>query len=107
MAILKRDEFFSRVESIIGNSTSDESITFLEDMTDTYNDLESKVSESGSSEWEQKYKELDETWKKRYQHRFFSGDNRNIPGCIDTGVDSEPEYDPESITIESLFKKKG
>ena len=44
MAILKRDEFFSRIESKLANDTSDEAITFLEDMTDTYNDLENKAN---------------------------------------------------------------
>lgn len=100
MAILKRDEFFSRLETRLGDDTSDESISFLEDMTDTYNDLESRANNSTNTEWEQKYNELNETWKKRYRHRFFSGDNRGFKGEPD-----EPDDDCDNeITIDKLFK---
>ena len=102
MAILKRDEFFSRIESKLANDTSDEAITFLEDMTDTYNDLENKANAASSSEWEKKYNELDDMWKKRYRNRFFTGDNRNVPDC-DSG-DNSDDYKPDDITIDKLFK---
>lgn len=102
MAILKRDEFFSRIESKLANDTSDEAITFLEDMTDTYNDLENKANSASSSDWEKKYNELDDMWKKRYRHRFFTGDNRNVPDC--GSGDTPDDYKPDDITIDKLFK---
>ena len=89
----------------MGDDTSDEAISFLEDMTDTYNDLESKANGDGV-DWEQKYKDNDAAWKAKYRHRFFSGDNRNVP-TEDAIGDSEDGTNPESITVDDLFKKEG
>lgn len=102
MAILSREEYFSRLHDRLGEDTSDESISFLEDMTDTYNDMENRVNSDGVN-WEQRYKELDESWKKRYRHRFFSGGDRAIP---DSGaaVTEEDEYKPDEISVADLFK---
>jgi len=103
MAILNRDDFFSRIQTVIGDDTSDDAMSFVEDMTDTYNEMESRANESGE-DWERRYHELDESWKKKYKHRFFSGNGRSNPG-------NEPEVDPdgtdnrgETITINDLFK---
>lgn len=102
MAVLSRDEYFARLHDRLGDDSSDESITFLEDMTDTYNDMESRANGDGV-DWEQRYRELDESWKKRYRHRFFHGGDRGNPNGVDfdTGNDG---YNPEDITIENLFK---
>ena len=47
MAILKREEFITKINQLIGDDTSDESIKALEDFTDTYNDLEKKAEGDG------------------------------------------------------------
>lgn len=101
MAILNRDEFFAKIHKHVGDDVSDEGISFLEDMTDTYNALEQKADGDGN-DWEKKYHELDETWKRRYRHRFFTGDSR-IPDDY-KDEDKDLGYDPESITVENLFK---
>lgn len=102
MAILSKDEFFSRLHDRLGEDTSDESISFLEDMTDTYNDLSTRSNGDGV-DWEKKYHELDESWKKRYRHRFFSGDT----GVPDTTTnDDSNEYEGETVTVEDLFTEK-
>lgn len=103
MAILSKDEFFTRLHDRLGEDTSDEGISFLEDMTDTYNDMERKATGDGV-DWEKKYKELDESWKKRYRHRFFTGGDRGIPDDV-TEVDETEEYNPEEITVEDLFEE--
>ena len=103
MAILTRDEYFARLHDKLGEDTSDDGISFLEDMTDTYNDMETRASGDGVN-WEQKYKELDESWKKRYRHRFFSGGDRGIPDSVSS--DEKEEYNPEEITVNDLFVKK-
>ena len=104
MAILNRDEYFARIHDRLGEDTSDESISFLEDMTDTYNDMETRASGDGV-DWEKKYKELDESWKKRYRHRFFNGGDRSVPDNS-FGNDEKEEYAPEDVTVEDLFIKK-
>ena len=101
MAVLDRDTFFSRLQERVGEDTSDESISFVEDMTDTYNELERRATGDGV-DWEQRYKDLDDAWKKKYQHRFFSaGGSYSNP----TGNQPESEDDKaEKITFGDLFK---
>ena len=104
MAILSREQFFARLQERLGNDTTDEGISFLEDMTDTYNYMESS-SKGDGIDWEKKYRELDESWKKRYRHRFFSGGDRGVPESVAT-VDETEEYNPDEITVEDLFSEK-
>ena len=103
MAVLNREEFFSRLNERLANDTSDTGIAFLEDMTDTYNDLERRASGDGV-DWEKKYHEMDESWKKKYTHRFFTG------SASDTVMVDEKEggegYVAEDIKVEDLFTKK-
>lgn len=103
MAVLTRDEFFARLHDKLSDDTSDESISLLEDMTDTFNFLEQKANGDGE-DWEKKYKELDENWKKRYRHRFFSGGVTSVPSDEKTEVTDE--YEAEEVTVEDLFTKK-
>ena len=102
MAILSREDYFNRLHERVGDDTSDEGISFLEDMTDTFNDLETR-STKDSEDWEKKYHDLDETWKKRYQHRFYSNPGTNVP---DYSSANEDEKANEDITIKELFEPK-
>ena len=54
MAILSKDDYFSRLHERLAEDTSDDAVKFLEDMTDTYNDLDSRASGDGT-DWEKKY----------------------------------------------------
>lgn len=100
MAILSQEEFFAKLHERVGSDTSDESIAFLEDMTDTYNDLSKRVNGDGTN-WEKKYHDLDESWKKRYRHRFFSGGEVNNPNVR---AKDDESTDPTEITFNDLFK---
>ena len=91
--ILNRDDFFSRVNSIVGERTDEESIKFIEDMSDTYNSLEQSAQQSGG-EWEQKYHDLDEAWKEKYKSRFFSGTSNIITGDCNK---EEPKEKEETV----------
>ena len=102
MAILDHDEYFNRLHERLGDDTSDEGISFLEDMTDTYNDLANRANGDGI-DWKAKYQELDESWKKRYRHRFFSGGDTGVPDQYDTEDNGEH---PEDITFDDLFKRR-
>lgn len=69
MAILSKEDFTKAITTIIGERSDEDSIKFIEDMTDTYNGLEADKNVS-VSEWEQKYNALNDTWSKRYRDRF-------------------------------------
>lgn len=99
--ILNKEEFLNCLKERLGDATDDSSIKFLEDMTDTYNDLESKSADK--EDWKGKYDELDKSWREKYKSRFFesSGDD----SIIKTESLDDNEGD-NKITISDLFTEK-
>lgn len=104
MSVLNKDDFINSIHARIGTDNSDESIKFLEDMVDTYEDLEKKSTGDGV-DWEKKYRELDETWKARYKHRFLTGTSVNPDDTDIEDVVTEEEK-AETIQINDLFDKE-
>ena len=97
--VRSKDEILEALKLRLGENPDDDSISFLEDITDTITDYEEKLS--GSEDWKTKYEENDKEWRKKYTDRFFSGevDGENTP-------DPDPE-DPEGehkpMSFEDLF----
>lgn len=106
MAILSKEEYFKKLHERIGTASDDESISFVEDMSDTYNEMERRASDKSGENWKQKYDELDASWRARYMHRFQTGfDNMNPnSNSSDCGEDDKK---PEDVKIDDLFVKKG
>ena len=102
MAILSKEEFLGKVNSVLGSRSDEEAINFLEDMADTYNELEAKAKGSGE-DWQQKYEENDKAWQEKYRRRFMSGGGSTV---IENNEESEPEVTAETITIEDIFQDK-
>ena len=69
MAILNRDELMAKLKERFGEETDDASLSFIEDVTDTYDDLASKSNVTALNEMTEKYNEL----QGKYRERFFSG----------------------------------
>ena len=106
MAILTREEFLTTIHNKIGDDSSDESIKFLEDMTDTYNDLEDKINNNGE-DWKHKYELNDAMWKKRYQNRFFSSNGYSNPEMKDEESPEDKALEKaNTITFSDLFGGK-
>ena len=97
MSILNREDFFTRVNEFVGDDSSDDSIKFVEDMTDTYNDMENRANGDGI-DWEERYKENDEAWRKKYRARFFSG------GVSSAMPYEEKKEEKKELEIEDLFE---
>lgn len=93
MAIRTKDEILNSIKARLGEDTSDESIAFLEDVTDTLNNYEDR----GSEDWKKMYEENDSSWRKRYRDRFF-----NPPDSEDDKGDEDEK--PVMRTFEDLFK---
>lgn len=95
MAVLDREKFLERVRSHFEGRDDDDSISFMEDVIDTYNDVESR---SGESEWKKKYEENDANWRRRYKERFFSP----IPDSQVPEMEAyRYEKDNEDVTVEA------
>lgn len=73
MAVKTREEILEELKVRVGEQTDDETIAFLEDVTDTLSDLETKAKGDGT-DWKTKYEENDAEWRKKYTERFYSSD---------------------------------
>ena len=93
MAVLTSEELIEKVKVRIGEDTSDEAISFLEDVTDTIADYNDKLKE----DWKTKYEENDREWRKRYTDRF-NGEDIKPPKIEEDNV--------EIKTYEDLFSIK-
>lgn len=101
MSVLSKQELFDKVHSFIGDDTSEDAISFMEDVTDTYNELENRKVGDGV-DWKKKYEDNDAAWKAKYTHRFFSSDGGNY----DERMDNANPITAENISINDLFKRK-
>lgn len=54
MAIRTREEILESIRNIVGDSTDDNTLQVLEDVTDTFTDFENKTA--NQTDWEAKYK---------------------------------------------------
>ena len=106
MAILTKEDFIKRVNEKIGDDTSDEAIAFLEDMTDTINDLSEKTSDS--TDWKKKYEDNDKAWREKYRERFNSGSSNgnNNGGSDDSDDNDDNDEPPAPKTFDELFAKE-
>lgn len=87
MAVLSREEMIERLSERFGDDNSDEVLSILEDVSDTFNAF------NATEDWETKYKENDAAWRKKYRDRF------------ETGVQNpNNETETEVKTFEDLFK---
>ena len=78
------------------DDTSDETLAFIEDVNDTFNDYDSKLNDS--TDWKQKYEDNDKQWREKYRDRFFSGDDNN-----NDADKHEPDENEEPKTFTDLF----
>lgn len=96
MAVKTREEILEAVRARVGEQTDDETISFLEDVSDTLTDLETKAKGDGT-DWKSKYEENDAEWRKKYTERFYSSDPNPDP------VPPKPDDTPIPKTFAELF----
>ena len=105
MSVLKKTELMEKLKTIIGDKNDDETLAFIEDVNDTFDD-KSKGTTS-DEDWQKKYDELDNKWREKYKERFFnkSGNEEDIKEdekIIENGDVEGEEKKP--LTFENLFK---
>ena len=98
MAIRSKDEILEAVKGRIGEQTDDDTIAFLEDITDTFSDLETRANGDGT-DWKSMYEENDKAWRTKYTERFFSQEPKQEQS-------PEEEKTPEPMTFDDLFKEE-
>lgn len=90
-------EIIETLRTKIGEDTSDESLAFLEDVADTLSDLEKKTKDA--TNWETKFKENDEAWRKKYRDRFFGSET-------DDDIVDDDKPTPSIVKFDDLFKEE-
>lgn len=68
MAIKNLYEIIESARNIIGENTSDEALSFMEDLSDTMTDFDNKTKDA--TNWQERYQENDAMWRKKYADRF-------------------------------------
>lgn len=96
MAVKTREEIITEVKARFEEQTDDETIAFLEDITDTLSDLETKAK-GGGTDWKTKYEENDAEWRKKYTERFYSSDPNPV---LEPHI---PDDMPKPKTFAELF----
>ena len=93
MAIKKSDELLKNFSDIVGENNEDNVISFIEDLTDTLNNIDTE-------NWKEKFETNDAEWRKKYRERF-----------LDVKPDPEPDPEPEPgiqpKDFEDLFEEVG
>ena len=95
-----KEEILNDIKGIIGDNTDDTTIILLEDISDTFDDYESKVTDK--EDWKTKYEENDAEWRRKYTDRFFSAEPEDAP---DPDPD-DPEGRNEPMSFEDLFDEE-
>lgn len=103
MAVLSKEDLFNKIKERIGDATDEETLTFVEDVTDTFNDLETKATGDGT-DWKAKYDELDNSWKKKYRDRFFSGETSADE--VKEEQEEDVKSDGEKKEFKDLFEER-
>ena len=104
MGILNKEEFMSRLQKHIGEDTSDEAMSFIEDMSDTFNDMETRSSGQSDEQWKQKYDELDKSWRNKYKDRFFNSET--TPADTKDEQEDDVKDDAKEKTYVDLFEER-
>ena len=98
---LSKEDFMSKINALVGTENTDENLAIIEDLTDTYNDLESRTV--GQEDWKKKYEENDNMWREKYRNRFMTSSADVKEDQIE---DVKDDSKSSSITFNDLFKER-
>lgn len=102
--VLNKEDFMKRLQERIGEDTSDEAMLFIEDMTDTFKDMETRSSGNNDEQWQKKYDELDKTWREKYKARFFNSET--TPEDTKNVQEDDVKDDGNEKTYADLFEER-
>lgn len=97
MAILTKDEFNSRMSEVFKDS-DDNTLSVIEDFTDTFNDLYNRTESNRTAD------EIEREWRERYRKRFFGEDEEVEDIKKENKEDLAEEDKPKSF--DDLFEER-
>lgn len=106
MAVKSKDELIKSIKSLLGDTPSDDGIALLEDISDTLDNSSGSSSDEDKKkieELENKIKEVDESWRKKYVDRFETPVKNEPQDETPSDEETEPEEDNSPKHFEDLF----
>lgn len=101
------EEIMESIKQRLGDDSSDEALTFIEDISDTLKAGQTdKTSEA--EDWKKKYEDNDKMWREKYRDRFFNAEADKDFKATEPKTETPPENDePElATTFDQLFGEK-
>ncbi len=98
MSVKSKEDILKSLHERLGADDSDESISLIEDVSDTLDNLVNASKDS--TNWKQKYEENDKSWREKYRSRFFNSSSEN-----DDDFEEEEEKPNKPLRFEDLFKE--
>lgn len=92
-----KEEMLAEIKAYIGDRTDDETVSLVENVTDTLSDME----KNGNAE--ARVKEVEDMWRAKYMERFFDGDTEKKNIEVEEDEETEEKDRSEEITIEDLY----
>lgn len=104
MAKLSIDELVKRVQTYVGERTDDETLAFVQDFTETMNDLKEHSSTDEVDKYKKQLADNDNEWRKKFRDTFFNKPIKETE-TEDSGENEEGEK-PKILKYEDLFKEE-
>ena len=113
MAVKSREELINAVKTRLGEAPDDDGVVLLEDLTDTFDDYDSRINLDFTAEregWESERQDLlnrldenDRMWRTKYAERF--GEGRDTNRTVETTDENVSDsIDETEIKIDDLFE---
>lgn len=104
---LNREDFMSAISAIVGDRTDDEAISFVENMTDTFDAFGDSEKDKTIADLRKSLEDTEQSWRKKYRDRFYSGtDEEENPSNQTLEEDKDEMIEAEEITIDDLFNEE-
>ena len=104
MAVLTREDYLERLNTLVGEDNSDEALQIIEDFTDTFDNLGTQNDNNDNENWKQKYEELDATWRQKYRDRFMN--SQTTEEDVIKEQEDNVETDGELKEYDELFEER-
>ena len=102
MPRISKDDLIKKVSAYIGEDNSEEALSILEDISDSYDEVDVTEYENKISTLEKDIADLDASWRTRYRERFENKDatpttDSESEISIEDSVPSEEDVTPPSF----------
>lgn len=106
MAVRTKDELLTVFSEIVGDDSRDEVIQYMEDLSDTYDEMANSSDSALSDELnalKEKYEKLDKEWREKYRDRFLKKSEESTEEKVS---ENEGEENKKSYEYKELFKEE-